>query len=162
MICITQTIRNVLSYLLSYCSCRFISTTSYHGYSFLAGWDNSRTYVPEVRQYYGLVYFFVFSQVPRRYAELLLSAHLLFAGTIWPYQTQWIQTVIKTVYGHVWHVLARNIIGLMGLSLRNESILVFVYAVVILLVLTRCSRLPNEYLSETCTLCINTHWVLCL
>jgi hypothetical protein len=24
---------------------------------------------------------------------------------IWPYQTQCIQTVIKAVYGHVWHVL---------------------------------------------------------
>ena len=47
----------------------------------MAGCDNSRTYVPEVRQYYGLVYFFVFSQVPRRYAKLLLSAYLLFVGT---------------------------------------------------------------------------------
>jgi hypothetical protein len=44
--------------------------------------DNSRTYVPEVRQYYGLVLSFVFNhEVPRRYAELLLSAYLHFAGT---------------------------------------------------------------------------------
>jgi hypothetical protein len=36
-------------------------------------------------------YFFVFSHVPRRYAELLLSAYLFFAGSTGPYQVQGIQ-----------------------------------------------------------------------
>ena len=34
-----------------------------------------------------------------------------------------------------------------------ELILVFVYAIVVLAVLTRSFRILNEYLSETCTLC---------
>ena len=40
--------------------------------------DNSRTYVPDVRSGTPL---FSITQVPRRYAELLLSAYLHFAGT---------------------------------------------------------------------------------
>ena len=45
------------------------------------GCDNSRTYVPEVYANITVWYFFVFSHVPRRYAELLLSAYLFFAGS---------------------------------------------------------------------------------
>ena len=41
-------------------------------------YDKSRTYVPEVRQYYGLV---LLCFQPRRYAELLLSTYLHFVGT---------------------------------------------------------------------------------
>ena len=42
-----------------------------------------------------VLYVFGFSHVPRRYAELSLFAYLYFAGTIGPYQTQGIQTVIN-------------------------------------------------------------------
>jgi hypothetical protein len=45
-------------------------------------------------------YFFVFSHVPRRYAELLLSAYLLCAGTIWLSTPKVSKTVFKSV--HVW------------------------------------------------------------
>jgi hypothetical protein len=58
-----------------------------------SGCDNLPTlYVPEVRQYYGLV-LLCFQQ--RRYAELLLSAYLDFAGIIVPWQAQGIQNRIR-------------------------------------------------------------------
>ena len=56
-------------------------------------------------------YFFVFSHVPRRYAELLLSAYLFFAGTTWPFQVG---------ISCVWDVLAWNMIALM--ALRNVGV----------------------------------------
>jgi hypothetical protein len=46
-----------------------------------SGSDKLRTYVPEGASIL-VWYFFVFKQVPRRYAELLLSVYLHFAGTI--------------------------------------------------------------------------------
>jgi hypothetical protein len=55
-------------------------------------------------------YFFVFSHVPRRYAKLLLSAHLFFAGITWPIQ-------YRNLVGDV---LAWNMIALM--ALRNVGV----------------------------------------
>jgi hypothetical protein len=68
-------------------------------------------------------YFFVFSHVPRRYAELLLSAYLFFAGTTtttWPFQVQGIQYRNLVGISCVWDVLAWNMIALM--ALRNIGV----------------------------------------
>jgi hypothetical protein len=88
-----------------------------------------------------------YSVVPRRYTVRgALAICVLRYILLVPYyltKLKVFKTVIKQVYGHVWHVVAWNIIRLMGLSPRNESILVFVCAVVVLLVLTRGFRLLN-------------------
>jgi hypothetical protein len=65
-------------------------------------------------------YFFVFSHVPRRYAELLLSAYLFFAGSTWPFQIQGIQYRNLVGISCVWDVLAWNMIALM--ALRNVGV----------------------------------------
>jgi hypothetical protein len=83
------------------------------------GCDNSRTYVPEVRQYYCLV-LLCFQHVPRRHAGLLLSAYLFFAGTTWPFQVQGIQYRNLVGISCVWDVLAWNMIALM--ALRNVGV----------------------------------------
>jgi hypothetical protein len=63
-------------------------------------------------------YFFVFSQ-PRKYAELLLSAYLLFAGTTWPFQDQGIQY--------------RNLVGALDWwHYKKRWSRLFVYAIVLL------------------------------
>jgi hypothetical protein len=65
-------------------------------------------------------YFFVFSHVPRRYTELLLSVYLLFAGTTWPFQAQGIQYRNLVGISCVWDVFTWNMIALM--ALRNVGV----------------------------------------
>jgi hypothetical protein len=68
-------------------------------------------------------------------------------------KTKVFKTVIESVYmcncltclKHDWTCWAKG---------KLESIVVFVYYAIVLIVQNHCFKLLNEYLSETCALCI--------
>jgi uncharacterized membrane protein (GlpM family) len=93
-------------------------------------------------------HFYVFSDVPRRYVELLrrtLSAYLVFDGTTWPFQAQGIQYRNLVGISCVWDVLAWNMIALM--ALRNVGVDCLYMQLCFFFYLVVCT-----YFSETCAL----------